>query len=415
MRPITLQNRNLNKGPSSSEEFNQLRNDIQTDITSLFDIANVHDAVIAENMDHILRENYFLQNRILKLTNKLKEVENEFQSGQAEGQGTMFSPFFLASNVLQPNAARPVNVDTLHGTVSPVIVKSHDKIAYKNDLGQYILPSKFEVNAYETSDVEPKDPETGELVYYEIDSSGIQKAFDGDKNTFWVRHSEINENKCATEVHGIIHVKIPQNISNNVYTNTITLHPSPEYSMSIMDIQYKNQNGEWRRIETYPTKKVGNQELPVEIAETGKQVFSFPKRQITELKIAVKQPYWFKHDNKRVFMYGFQDVIVEYREYSQDQAEFVTKFSLEGTDKRFSVVHTPAVKAPIGCPPFNDYTVKHELYFDEGLTEQFVFSTDIFQPVQTVYVKTILKVAGDQIPVLTSIELPFRKEELEIL
>lgn len=51
---------------------------------------------------------------------------------------------------------------------------------------------------------------------------------------------------------------------------------------------------------------------------------------------------------------------------------------------------------PVGCPTFNDYTAKHELYFDEGLTEKFDFSTDIFQPLQAVYVKTILKTAGDQ-------------------
>ena len=111
--------------------------------------------------------------------------------------------------------------------------------------------------------------------------------------------------------------------------------------MSILDIQYKNQNGEWRRIETHPIKKVNNTEIPEEIVESGKLVFSFPRRQVTELQIKVKQPYWFKHDNKRIFMYGFQDIVVEYREYSQDTAEFTTKFSLEGTDRRFTNVNTP--------------------------------------------------------------------------
>ncbi|MFI8493157.1 hypothetical protein ACIGC1_09640 [Peribacillus butanolivorans] len=122
------------------------------------------------------------------------------------------------------------------------------------------------------------------------------------------RQSEKNENECVTEVYGIIHVTIPQDISNNIYTNTL-LHPSPEYSMSVLDIQYKNQNGECRRIETYPTKQVDNKEVPVEITEAGKLVFSFHKRESTELQIKVKQPYWFRHDNKRVFLYGFQDIV----------------------------------------------------------------------------------------------------------
>lgn len=415
MRPITLRNPNLNKGPSTSEEFNKLRNDIQTDITTLFNIVNEHDDVIAENQDHIIRENYFLQNRLQKLEGRVRELEKDYQNNSLAGESIMTRSFYHASNIISSNPNSPVNVDTLHGVVTPVVVKAHDKIAYRNDLGEYILPSNLEVAVYESSDVEPIDPETQERKYYSVDSTGIRKAFDGDKNTFWVRHSESNENKCVTEVYGLIHVKIPQNISNNVYTNSIILHPSPEYSMSILDIQYKNQNGEWRRVETYPVKKVGNSDVPEEIAESGKLVFSFPRRQVTELQIKVKQPYWFRHDNKRIFMYGFQDIIVEYKEHSQDAAEFTTKFSLEGTDRRFTNIITPKVTVPVGCPAFNDYTVKHELYFDEGLTEQFDFSTDIFQPVQAVYVKTVLKTAGDQVPILREIELPYRHEELEVL
>ncbi|MES9681788.1 hypothetical protein ABWK22_02485 [Gottfriedia acidiceleris] len=413
MRPITLRNPNLNKGPSSSEEFNKLRNDIQTDITSLFDIVNDHDDVITENMDHILRENYFLQNRLIKLTNRVQELEKNYQNNSIEGESILTRSFYHASNIISSNANNPVNIDTLHGIISPVVVKSHDKIAYKNDLGEYILPSNLEIAVYESSDVEPIDEATKQRKFYAVDTTGITKAFDGDKNSFWVRQSETNENKCVTEVYGLIHVKIPQNISNNVYTNTLILHPSPEYSMSVLDIQYKNQNGEWRRIETYPVKKVNNVDVPEEITEAGKLVFSFPKRQVTELQIKVKQPYWFKHDNKRIFMYGFQDVVVEYREHSQDFAEFTTKFSLEGTDRRFTNVGTPKVTVPVGCPAFNDYTVKHELYFDEGLTEQFEFSTDIFQPIQAVYVKTILKTAGDSVPILREIELPYRHESLD--
>ena len=183
--------------------------------------------------------------------------------------------------------------------------------------------------------------------------------------------------------------------------------------MSILDIQYKNQNGEWRRLETYPVRYEGTTEVPVEITEAGKLMFSFSKKQIKELQIKVKQPYWFKHDNKRIFMYGFQDIVVEYREYAQDAAEFVTRFSLEGTNRRFANVHSPNVTTPVGCPGANNYTVSHELYFDEALTEKFEFATDIFQTVQTIYVKTILKVAGGQVPILREIELPYRHEDID--
>lgn len=220
MRPITLKNPNLQKGPSSSEEFNKLRNDIQTDLTSLFNIVNQHDGTISENMDHILRENYFLQNRLLKLEGRVQELEKDYQANNVEGESILTRSFYHASNITSPTVNNPINIDTLHGIVSPVVVRSHDKIAYKNDLGQYILPSNLEVSVFETTDVEPLDDTTKQRKYYAVDTKGINKAFDGDKNSFWVRQSETNENKCVTEVYGLIHVKIPQEISNNIYTNT---------------------------------------------------------------------------------------------------------------------------------------------------------------------------------------------------
>lgn len=36
-----------------------------------------------------------------------------------------------------------------------------------------------------------------------------------------IKLTESHENKCVTEVYGLIHVKIPQEISNNVYIKTI--------------------------------------------------------------------------------------------------------------------------------------------------------------------------------------------------
>ncbi|MBT2581192.1 hypothetical protein [Planococcus sp. ISL-109] len=52
--------------------------------------------------------------------------------------------------------------------------------------------------------------------------------------------------------------------------------------------QYKNQDGECCRIETYPVIRSGNGEVPMAIEEAGKLVFLFPKRQVMELKLHVK-------------------------------------------------------------------------------------------------------------------------------
>jgi len=59
-----------------------------------------------------------------------------------------------------------------------------------------------------------------------------------------IKLTESYENKCVTEVYGLIHVKIPQEISNNVYTNIFLLHPFPEY------YGYSIQESKWG-METY--------------------------------------------------------------------------------------------------------------------------------------------------------------------
>lgn len=73
----------------------------------------------------------------------------------------------------------------------------------------------------------------------------------------------------------------------------------------------------------------------------------------------------------------------------------------------------PIVTTPKGCPIYSDYTTTHELYFDESLTEPFEFAKDTFQTVQKIYVKTILKMVGDFVPILREIELPYRHEEID--
>lgn len=70
-------------------------------------------------------------------------------------------------------------------------------------------------------------------------------------------------------------------------------------------------------------------------------------------------------------MYGFQNIVVGYRGYSQNTTEFVTEFSLREKDRRFTNISQPNITTPVVCLPFNDYTTKYELYFDEGLSENF--------------------------------------------
>lgn len=414
MRPITLKNPNLQKGPSTSEEFNGLRNDIQTDLTSLFDITNVHEKKIRENMDVLLHEQFFMQNRIEKLERRVKELEWEQRAKDTGEESRMLRSFYHLEGLKDGDIQKPVAIDVVRGLASPVATKHQSKLSYQTDTGAYIIPRSLEVSVVETNDTQPFEENTKERVYYTVDQSGLEKAIDGDKNTFWIRNSSFSATSGVTEVYGRMHIKIPTDILNNMYVNTILLNPYPEYSMTILDIQYKGLGEQWNRIETYPVSKDAKGVVsPLPIEECGKILLSFPRREMTEITILFKQPYWFEHENKRVFVYGFQDINLEYREYTTNPSEFVSTYSLEGTTKRFSTIQEPSVQLPIGCPQNVEGCIEHQLYYDADLTEEFPFGHEISAPIQTVYIKTTLQKIGETVPFIKGMELPYTHKEID--
>lgn len=413
MRPVTLRNPNLYKGPATSKEFNQLRNDIQQDLTTLYGITNKQDKEIKTNMDVLLREQFFMQNRIEKLQRRVLELEAEQKAKESGEDSKMLRSFYHMEGLKDGDTNKQVSIDVTRGIVSPLATKMQSKLSYVNDKGEYVLPKSLGVTVSESNDTQPLDA-GGNMVYYSIDQRGLEGSIDGDRNTFWINTSQFSKNSGVTEVYGLMNIKIPTDILNNVYANTLLINPYPEYSMTITDIQYKGTGDQWNRIPTYPTEKnAAGQVVPVAIEECSKLLLSFPRLEMTEIKIMFTQPYWFEHDTNRFFIYGFQDVKLEYREYSSQESEFVTAYSLSGTGRRFSTIQEPVYSAPVGCPDDLTGCITHKMYYDANLTEEFPFGHQISAPIQTVYIKTTLTKVGETIPFLKQMELHYTHKDLD--
>ena len=413
MRPVTLKNPNLYKGPATSREFNELRNDIQHDLTTLFGIANNHDKEIKENMDVLLREQFFMQNRVEKLQRRVAELEAEQKASTTGSYSKILRSFYHMEGLSDGDSTKTASIDIMRGIISPLVTKMQSKLSYINDKGEYVIPKSLGVTVYESNDTQPLDS-SGNIKYYSIDQKGIESAIDGDRNTFWINTSQFANTSGVTEVYGMIHIKIPTDIINNVYVNNLLINPYPEYSMTITDIQYKGTGDSWSRLSTYPTTKDSSgATVPVEIEECSKLLLSFNRVEMTEVKIMFKQPYWFEHQSKRFFIYGFQDIKLEYREYASQEAEFVTKYSLGGTGRRFASIQEPIYTAPTGCPQDLTGCVSHKMYYDSKLTEEFPFGHNISAPIQTVYIKTILTKVGETVPFLKQMELRYTHKDLD--
>jgi hypothetical protein len=408
MQPISQNNPNLHKAPSTSAEFNRIQNNLHYDLTQLFNIANRHNVQIKENMDVLIRENFFLQNKINELSTALDKIKTDLLYKQNGEEKQQLIKSMYSRNGIVTGRPSEANVDTLYGIATIPDADRVSKTSFKADDQSIMIPSSLSISLMESNNVQPLDADTGTREYYNVADPYLLNAFDKNNNTFWVHTSSFPDESNVSEVYGCMVISLPLDIVNNIYANTLTLHPYPEYSMTIADIWYKGYDGTRYRLPNYPTTKDNqNNDVPVPIKDAGKLFFSFPKTEIAEIQIYFSQPYWFANEGKRDFVYGFQDIGVEYRSFNASQAELVTEFSIEGTTKRFFSIDTPTIVPAVGAEQVIDDLVEHKLYYSSDLTSEFDFGNEIMAPIQKVYVKTILKANGDVLPVIKDIKLDY--------
>lgn len=413
MQPISLKNPNVYKGPSSSTEFNRIRNEMHHDLVALFQVANRHEREIKDNMDVLIRSNFFLQNKVIELESNLEKIAYDLvqrENGQDKQRG--IQTFYTLDNLSDGDPKSEAFVDTQYGYATVLHSDSVSKISFRASDGQVIIPESLQVSVLESNNTQPMNATTGMRDYYPIDDDNLSLAFDRDKNSFWVHTSSFPEDSGISEVYGILHIKLPLDSLNDIYSNVLTINPFPEYAMTIRDIQVKGYGEQWFRLPNYPTTKEKGLEVPVPMKNAGKSAFVFPKTEITEIQILFAQPYWFSNEGKRDFVYGFQEIELEHRIYNKNVAEIVSEFSLEGTTKRFHMIEKPNVVALPGSTQDINDLVEHKLYYNKDLTNEFNFGNEIMAPVQKVYVKTLIKGHGDTIPFIRQINLDYEFKEL---
>lgn len=414
MQPVSQSNPSLQKGPSSSAEFNKLRNDIHMDLVNLFDIANRHEDEISRNMDVLIRENFFMQNKLAQLQNYIDKVESDFLNKKSGvNKQTLIKSFYSLDGLSDGDTSKEAFVNTVYGYVSIPYSDSISKIMHKGDDGSVVVPSSLKIEVQESNNTKAIDATTGRREAYLIEDNNLMLAFDGNKNSFWVHTSTFPEDSGVSEVYGTIIITLPVDVMTNLYANTLIINPVPEYSMTIRDITYRGLGEQWFRLENYPTRKDANGlEVPTEIRDSGKLTFSFPNTEITQIQISFSQPYWFSNKKQRDFVYGFQEIELENRVYSITESEIVSEFSIEGTTKRFQVINEPQVTPMIGSAEEIDDLVKHRLYYNKELTNEFNFGNEIMADIQKIYVKTIISSQGDIVPMIRKLSLDYTFKDI---
>lgn len=396
-------NRNLYRGPESSHAFNERMNDLYTDVVRLYDYLNENESKLGRNTDILLKEYQFGHSEINELMRRLEQVEAMNESllaGKQEGKSIVLldSP----DSVLDAEESKRTYLDMENGVVSPNVSTVSSKVSIQTESGRVLISDKMRVTFKESFNTQPYDEASGERLYYDIDPKGYQDMVDKRKSSYWMRKVRFQEGSGVREVYGEAHIRLATESLTNLFANTLVVRPFPEGSMTIRDVHIKGPSGEWKRLPSFPME-AGE---PKAIERAKRMMFSFGKEEVTELKVRYTQPYWVEDSGEREFVYGFQDIDLEYRGYTDAACEFVTRH-VAGPGREFERVETPRVIYAEGAPK-GVGEISHELYYDQALVTKFDFGTEILAPLSEVYVKTTIRKVGEDVPVVKRIELPYR-------
>lgn len=405
----SLNDRELHRGASSSQSFNRRNERIRQDINTLYGQVSENDQQLKENMDIVLRENFFMQNYINELKGEVgrlrRLMEEEMDTPRGENYSVLLENFYQNAHVRNGEGNRASHIDRLHGIVTPLPTNIVSRVSYETDSGRVIIPKGLQIYTKEAKNTDRDDQ--GNLVYYDTHMPHNDHLVDHKADTFWLRDVAFPTEDGVTEVYGEIHMKLPVEGLNSLFANTVVLHPYPEGALTIHDIQYKGHGNQWSRLEHFPTEIRDGLDQPAPILNSRKQVFQFNRVEMTEIRIFFSQPYAFEHDNLSRFTYGFQSIDVQHRMYTERQCEIVTTLDITDKHAYLGRVHAPEITPAPGTPQNLLDLVEHKLYYDESLTDEFDFGADILTPLSTVYIKTTLMKQGDSVPALKEIRVPY--------
>lgn len=409
----SLNNPNLYKGPNSSKAFNERNRAMIQDMNRLYGLLNQNEEDITNNMDIVLRENFFLQNRVSQLMDDIQRLNHllieQSQENDSKIHNVLLQNFYNSEFIENGVAGKAANIDRMHGVATPLATNTSSKLSYETDNGQVIIASGLEVFVREAKDTERN--ENGVLNYYDVQNVNIEPIVDRKESTFWTRSVSFPTKDSVTELFGELHLRLPLEGINNLYANTLVIHPYPEGSMSILDIQYKGIGNQWNRLENYPTENIDGEEVPVTIKNARKQFFQFSRTEVTEFRVFYSQPYWFENEGMSTFAYGFQGIDLEYRIYTEKISEFTTILDVSNQNLLLAEIREPEVVPAVGTQQNLLNLIEHSLYYDQDMHDEFSFNETILPAIDKVYIKTTLHKEGDRVPVLKEIRIPYGFKE----
>lgn len=313
--PSTTKNPVRFRGPTNSEDYNALQEDVFYDIVELYNMAGKLEEELVTANNTLFITSRFQQMRIASLELQMKQLKDELAAAVEQTGNHVAYAFAHTMKVdALANNSEKAFIDKVHGVVHlPVAGKTISKMyIYDEATDDIVLPSSLSVQAF------PQD--VGILnSTWRIEENDPINAVDGNPNTYWHRRVMMPlEYPPDQPVSCQLTVQLPDTIISNQNANLITIHPFPINSLTIEKIEY-SLNGDYNLLPGWPLDDNSN---PIPYENVGNMKFCIPDTPMSSLRVTLIQPNVIEENYRLTYHMGIQDLSVMYTNHQSQVGKF---------------------------------------------------------------------------------------------
>ena len=338
-RPVHFNYRQV----TSSEQMNELHDQLLQDILSLHNQANQLTKEMGYVKNTLTTENTFLRYRLSDLESKLALLAQRSMENEAHASAHIFPIFPTAMSTESDGHEALVDLETLSVTLKPTKVVSKVNV-FDEALQTTYVPQSLKLSyGGATSTI-------GRQVI-QIEDSGPENAFNGDPNSYWVRR-HVCDASCRAVYCDLI-ITLPEDVLTTKNINMIKVNPYPVNAVDIVSIDYK-ENGNWITIPGFSTHSTSMLEpydelFDIETTNQNKATiknapnlkFNFKGINANEIRIRLRQENYIKLENGQKEMFiGLKSVEIAQCSYHRDYGSFQADVTFPKDQRQITIQDT---------------------------------------------------------------------------
>jgi hypothetical protein len=351
------------RGPTSSNEYNDMEDDHYADLVNLFKAINDNELSLQFSKDAALTSDKmigtyisFLEGRVTQLENKLDQLQiDHLRSSKIGLVSDMTAHYPDQDQDKTINDSRcQIDFPFRHATLPKTSQIPKTYLTDKNK--EVVIPEQLEITV-------TRNNTTGV-----IDENDIRMAFNGDNNEFWIRKVSYDIGTEPNEEDVIVDVSLPQQLVNNLNVNTILIHPHPELGIEVKNVEISTANG-------YETVPGFNQDEVASLSQNlyaPRKKYYFPQKPVQHVRLTLVQHHPIKMNDKMVFILGAQEIGVYLTSFEPSGSFVLTHFDMSkvGVYSIESVDHIFQNRDTFSYPRSLDNLLENNLYNYEILIPQ---------------------------------------------